>query len=59
MESMEVACGPNDYVSRTGGRRVSVAFERSIKVIWETVQRMGERAGVRATVHSLRRAFAV
>ena len=28
-------------------------------MIWETVLRVAERVGVRATVHSLRRAFAV
>ena len=33
--------------------------ERSNKIIWETVLRVAERAGVRATVHALRRAFAV
>jgi site-specific recombinase XerD len=33
--------------------------ERSNKVIWETVRTVGERVGVRATTHALRRAFAV
>jgi site-specific recombinase XerD len=33
--------------------------ERSNKVIWETVMRVANRVGVRATVHALRRAFAV
>ena len=33
--------------------------ERSSKVIWETVRIVGERVGVRATTHALRRAFAV
>jgi site-specific recombinase XerD len=59
MESMEVACGPDDYVV-PNRRPASVRrVERSNKIIWETVQRVGERVGVRATVHSLRRAFAV
>ncbi len=33
--------------------------ERSNKVIWETVIKVAERAGVTATAHALRRAFAV
>src|SRR6266508_2020602 len=33
--------------------------ERSSKVIWETVKRVGKRVGVRTTAHSFRRAFAV
>jgi integrase len=33
--------------------------ERSDKVIWETVERVAARAGVRAHVHALRAAFAV
>ena len=33
--------------------------ERSDKVIWETVRKVAERAGVVATVHALRAAFAV
>lgn len=33
--------------------------ERSDKVVWETVKRVGARAGVRAHVHALRAAFAV
>ena len=33
--------------------------ERSNKVIWETVVKVANRAGVRATSHALRRAFAV
>ena len=33
--------------------------ERSSKVIWETVRRVAERAGVRGHVHAIRAAFAV
>ena len=33
--------------------------ERSDKVVWETVKRVAERAGIRAHVHALRAAFAV
>ena len=33
--------------------------ERSDKVIWETVKKVARRAGVEATVHALRAAFAV
>jgi integrase len=59
MESAQVACGPNDYVI-PNRRPASVRrAERSNKIIWETVQRVARRVGVRATVHSLRRAFAV
>jgi integrase/recombinase XerD len=59
MESAEVACGPDDYVI-PNRRPASVRrVERSNKIIWETVLRVGERVQVRATVHSLRRAFAV
>jgi integrase len=59
MESAEVACGPDDYVI-PNRRPASVRrVERSNKIIGETVLRVGKRVGVRATVHSLRRAFAV
>jgi integrase len=59
MESAEVSCGPDSYVI-PNRRPASVRrVERSNKIIWETVLRVGERVGVRATVHSLRRAFAV
>jgi integrase len=58
-ESAEVACQGDDYVI-PNRRPASVRrAERSDKVIWETVLRVAERVGVRATVHSLRRAFAV
>ena len=33
--------------------------ERSDKVIWETIVDLGDRVGVKVTVHALRRAFAV
>jgi integrase len=59
MESAQVNCGPDDYVI-PNRRPASVRrVERSSKVIWETVKRVGERVGVRATTHSFRRAFAV
>jgi integrase len=59
VESHEVACSADDYVI-PNRRPASVRrAERSDKVIWETVLRVAERVGVRATVHSLRRAFAV
>jgi integrase len=59
MESMEVACGPNDYLI-PNRRPASVRrVERSNKFIWETVRRVGSRVGVHATSHALRRAFAV
>jgi integrase len=58
-QSGQVKCGPDDYVipnRRPGAVRRG---ERSNKIIWETVLRVAERVGVRATVHALRRAFAV
>jgi site-specific recombinase XerD len=59
VESNEVACCGDDYVI-PNRRPASVRrAERSDKVIWETVLRVAERVGVRATVHALRRAFAV
>jgi hypothetical protein len=57
--STQVRCGPDDYVI-PNRRPASVRrAERSNKLIWETVLRVGERVGVRATTHALRRAFAV
>ena len=32
-------------------------WQEFLKIIWETVVRVGERAGVRATVHAMRRAL--
>ena len=59
VESAEVACKADDYVI-PNRRPASVRrAERSNKIIWETVQRVATRVGVRATVHALRRAFAV
>jgi integrase len=59
LESTQVRCGPDDYVI-PNRRSASVRrAERSNKLIWETVLRVGERVGVRATTHALRRAFAV
>jgi integrase len=57
--SGQVRCGGDDYVI-PNRRPASVRRkERSNKVIWETVKRIAERVGVTATVHALRRAFAV
>jgi hypothetical protein len=59
MESAAISCGPDDYVI-PNRRPASVRrAERSSKVIWETVKRVGKRVGVRATTHSFQRAFAV
>jgi integrase len=58
-ESGQVSCRPDDYVI-PNRRPASVRrAERSNKIIWETVMRVADRVGVRATVHALRRAFAV
>jgi integrase/recombinase XerD len=58
-ESGDVRCKPDDYV--IPNRRLATVrrAERSDKVIWETVRKVAERVGVKATVHALRRAFAV
>jgi integrase/recombinase XerD len=59
VEGQHVSSRPDDYVV-PNRRPASVRrAERSNKVIWETVVRVAERAGVRATAHALRRAFAV
>jgi integrase len=58
-ESGAVSCQGDDYVI-PNRRPASVRrTERSNKIIWETVLRVANRVGVRATVHALRRAFAV
>jgi integrase len=57
--SGQVPCDAHDYVI-PNRRPASVRRpERSNKIIWETVLRVADRVGVRATVHALRRAFAV
>jgi site-specific recombinase XerD len=59
VESSEVPCAPRDYVipnRRPAGVRRA---ERDDAVIYDTVTIVAQRAGVRATVHALRRAFAV
>jgi integrase len=58
-KSGDVRCKPDDYV--IPNRRLATVrrAERSDKVIWETVRKVAERVGVKATVHGLRRAFAV
>ena len=59
VESAELACRPDDHVI-PNRRAASVRrAERSNKIIWETVLRVADRAGVKATTHALRRAFAV
>jgi integrase len=57
--SGQLRCEADDYVI-PNRRPASVRrAERSNKIIWETVLRVAERVGVRATAHALRRAFAV
>lgn len=59
VDSGEVPCRPGDHVI-PNRRAASVRRTgRSNKVIWETVVTVAERAGVKATTHALRRAFAV
>ena len=58
-ESGAVRCGPDDCVI-PNRRPASVKRpERSNKSIWETEIKIARGAGVRSTVHALRRAFAV
>ena len=59
VESGELLCGPDDYVI-PNRRSASVRrSERTNKIAYETVRAVARRAGVRATAHALRRAFAV
>jgi integrase len=59
VESEAVPCSPDDYVI-PNRRSASVRrAERTNKIVYETVVRVAERAGVKATVQALRRAFAV
>jgi integrase len=59
VESDEVPCSPDDYVI-PNRRSASVRrAERTNKIVYETVVTVAQRAGVRATAHALRRAFAV
>jgi integrase len=59
VESEAVACSPDDYVI-PNRRSASVRrAERTNKIVYETVVKVAERAGVKATAHALRRAFAV
>jgi integrase len=56
--SGEVDCERDDYVVPMQ-RKQRHGNERDDRVIWRYVRQLGERAGVRATPHSLRAAFAV
>jgi site-specific recombinase XerC len=56
-ESRELDTSPDAYV--IPNRRWTTSKERSSKIIYETVVKIGKRAGVRVHVHALRAAFAV
>lgn len=56
--SGQVACAPDDYVVPMQ-RRQKHGHDRDDRVISRYVATLGERAGVKATPHSLRAAFAV
>jgi integrase len=59
VESEAVPCLANDYVI-PNRRSASVRrSERTNKIVYETVVKVAERAGIKATAHALRRAFAV
>ena len=51
VESGEVPCKPNDYVIPNRRTATVRRQERSDKVIWETVIRVADRVGVKATTH--------
>jgi integrase/recombinase XerD len=59
VESGDVRCTPDDYVIPNRRAATVRRVERSDKVIWETVRKVAALAGVTATTHALRRAFAV
>jgi integrase len=50
---LDVVTGPNRRAATVRRK------ERPDEVIWETIVDLGDRIGVRVTVHALRRAFAV
>jgi integrase/recombinase XerD len=59
VESSAIACAPDDYVI-PNRRSASVRrAERSDKLVYESLMAVAERAGVKATPHAFRRAFAV
>lgn len=51
--------GPNDYLIPNRRRATTNTKRRSDKIVYETVKRVAERAGVKSHVHALRAAFAV
>ena len=51
--------GPDDYLIPNRRRATTNQKRRGSKVIYETVTKVGQRAGVRTHVHALRAAFAV
>ncbi len=57
--SRQVDFTPDAYVIPNRRPATVRRAERSNKVVWETVIKVAKRAGVRATSHALRRAFAV
>jgi integrase len=59
IESGEVACGPRDYVIPHRRAATVKNAERTNKVVYETLKTVATRAGVQATAHAMRRAFAV
>jgi site-specific recombinase XerD len=59
VESEAVACSPDDHVVQNCRSSSVRRTERTNKIVYETVVKVAERAGVKATAHALRRAFAV
>lgn len=56
-DQQNVWASPNDYLIPS--RRTAKNRERSPKVVYDTVKKIADRAGVRTHVHALRAAFAV
>jgi integrase len=59
LEHDDVSTGPDDYVIPNRRPSTVQGPERSAKVVWETVRRVAERAGIQAHAHAIRAAFAV
>ena len=51
--------GPDDYLIPNRRKATTNRKRRSSKIVYETVQKVAERAGVKTHVHALRAAFAV
>jgi len=57
-EQHDVWQGPDDYLIPNRRRATTDPHKRSSKIVYETVQKVAERVGVKTHVHALRAAFA-